>query len=67
MRKYGDPMGCITGQAIDPWAPYRQPPETASAPSTPVPSIQEQMGVDPVSKLAAAIEKLADAIKEGHK
>jgi hypothetical protein len=27
-----------------------------------VPSVQEQMGTDPISKLAAAIEKLADAL-----
>jgi hypothetical protein len=32
----------------------------------PVPSIQQQMGTDPISKLATAIEKLADAIgREG--
>lgn len=29
---------------------------------TPQPSIQEQMGVDPISKLAAAVEKLAEAV-----
>jgi hypothetical protein len=46
------------------------PPGTWSGWSvTPVsarpPSIAEQMGTDPISKLAAAVEKLADALREG--
>jgi hypothetical protein len=42
--------------------PVWREPQT-SAPQ--VPSIMEQMGIDPISKLAAAIEKLADALREG--
>lgn len=42
--------------------PHCWPRETTAAPHTRPLSIQEQMGTDPISKLAAAIEKLADAI-----
>jgi hypothetical protein len=45
-----------TGDPIPTWEP-----RTAA----PVPSIQEQMGIDPISKLAAAIEKLAEALSKG--
>lgn len=48
------------------WPTYFQPIETSAAPHTRVPSVQEQMGVDPVSKLAAAIDRLAAAL-EGQK
>jgi hypothetical protein len=51
------------------WPPAANPlRETGAAPHARVPSIAEQMGTDPISKLAAAIEKLADALKgEGNR
>lgn len=41
-------------------------PPPLKSPTAAVPrlTIEEQLGVDPISKLAAAIEKLADALKE---
>lgn len=45
------------------WPSWPSWPQT-SAPVPTIPSFQEQMGIDPISKLAAAIEKLADALKE---
>lgn len=39
------------------------PPGRSGSAGQPIPSIAEQMGVDPVSKLAAAIEKLASALE----
>lgn len=53
----------------DPY-PYWPPRETTARPTyvpdsiTVHPNVLEQMGVDPISKLAAAIEKLADALKD---
>lgn len=43
---------------------YRWPPPTSTRTGGTVPtlSIQEQMGTDPMSKLAAAIERLCDTI-----
>jgi hypothetical protein len=32
-----------------------------------MPNVQEEMGIDPISKLAAAIEKLAAALEETKK
>jgi hypothetical protein len=43
---------------------YWPPLETASRPSRSVPSIQEQLGTDPISKLADAIKELAVALRE---
>jgi hypothetical protein len=49
------------------WPPAANP-QYPVTPVRPIPSIAEQMGVDPISKLAAAIEKLADALKgEGNR
>lgn len=43
--------------------PYRECGYPSIAPH--IPSVAEQMGTDPISKLAAAIEKLAEALREG--
>lgn len=48
------------------WPVSWPPHDTSSAPRPAInaPSIAEQMGIDPVSKLAAAIDKLADVLRE---
>jgi len=59
------------GGHFDCYSPGWYPPrETTACPHTiqVVPSVQEQMGTDPISKLAAAIERLAAALKgEGNR
>jgi hypothetical protein len=46
-----------------PYCPSHHYPLTPPRPWTAAPSIQEQLGIDPVSKLATAIERLAAAIE----
>lgn len=49
---------------FNPWNPVRFYPPSYAPTHAPVPSVAEQMGVDPISRLAAAIEKLAEALEK---
>jgi hypothetical protein len=51
-------------QSIDPNSPFGIPTPPATTTTMKALSAQEQMGVDPISKLAKAVDRLAGAIED---